>query len=176
LSVHPAGNLFSDLAVFDLVELMQLLPAAADISHLDLSHNQLLTWQCCGALGQLLSVALALKAANTAAAAQLGHSSAEYSSHRSTQHTHDASTQQGTEPAAAAAAAAAGADAGDASGARRPLGWHCVQPSFQRLVQPLQLQALLLQGVVILDKGAALLAEALASTQCLQVQHDPVNQ
>jgi lipoprotein NlpI len=47
-----------------------------------------------------------------------------------------------------------------------------VQRSFQRLVQPLQLQALLLQGLVIQDKGAVLLAEALASTQRLQVHFE----
>lgn len=165
--MSSVGNLFSDVAVFDLVELIQLLPAASDISRLDLSHNQLLTWQCCGALGQLISVALALKAANAAAAAQHRRSSADYSSHPA----HIASTQPSAAPAAGGSpAVTAGADAGDAAVARRPLGWGRVQPSFRRLVQPLQLQALLLQGVVIQDKGAVLLAEALAGTQRLQVQ------
>jgi hypothetical protein len=37
------------------------------------------------------------------------------------------------------------------------------------LVQPLQLQVLLLQGVAVGDRGAALLARGLAGSQHLQV-------
>lgn len=157
-----AGNLFADAAVYDLVDLIQSRPAAADVTGLDLSHNQLLSWQSCGALGQLLSGAAAMAAASAPAAASCaGPSVGEHKAQQPA-----ASLCGGS---AAADSSAAAGDAPTAARARQPIGWHGVQPSLKRMVQPLQLQALLLQGVVIQDRGAALLAEALASTQHLQV-------
>lgn len=166
----PAGNLFSDSAVYDLVELIQALPAASDISHFDLSHNQLLSWQCCGALGQLVSVAAAIAAATAVASAKLSRQSADHADANRQQHnvspagaTRKSADEsvEGTKGAAVLAVPAP---------ARRPVAWGGAQPSFKRMVQPLQLQALLLQGVVIQDRGAVLLAEALAGTQRLQVR------
>lgn len=166
VDIYPAGNLFTDAAVYDLVDLIQSLPAAGDVTSLDLSHNQLLSWQCCGSLGQLLSVAAALAVATAPAAASCaGPSAVEQKGQQA------ATSPLGGSAADDSSAAAAGAPTAATAvvHASQPIGWRGAQPSLKRMVQPLQLQALLLQGVVIQDRGAALLAEALASTQHLQV-------
>jgi hypothetical protein len=46
--------MLSDAAVCELAQQLLVLPAAAGLQALDLSRSQLLTWQCCDALGQLL--------------------------------------------------------------------------------------------------------------------------
>lgn len=153
------------------MELIQSLPAAADISHLDLSHNQLLSWQCCGALGQLISVAAALAAATAAASATLVRQSGDHADAHKQQQAVAQLTGSSSEGADESAESTKGAVAPAAAApARRPVAWGGAQPSFKRMVQPLQLQVLLLQGIVIQDRGAVLLAEALAGTQRLQVR------
>lgn len=164
------GNLFTDAAMVDLVQLLQSLPAADQVSALDLSHNQLLTWQCCEVLSQLLSAA--------AAAADAGHqgcSTTERGTCLRVQEVQSAgvSMQQHMQTAEGS-----GGDLVHAAPPRLPAGWCIPRPSFKRMVQPLQLQALHLQGVSVGDKGAVLLASGLAGTRHLQVgaegsqQHD----
>lgn len=170
--VNPADNLLTDSAVFDLVELLQSLPSAQQLSHLDLSHNQLLSWQCCGALRQLLSAAASRAAATAAVAAAAAQASGGVSTESSDQ----GHTQQAPNPATAhtsssssTAQAGAGHVGSENPGGRQPIGWNGPQLSLRRLAQPLQLQVLLLQSVSIGDKGAVLLSQALAGTQDLRV-------
>lgn len=186
--LHPnAGNLLTDSAVFDLVELLQSVPAASGISHLSLSHNQLLTWQCCAALRQLVSEAAAAAAATAAAAAgpaaatlltqQGGSDDSASAQDRHSQHasygiSSGVQQQQGQQSPQRLQHTGSGTESNSSSaalGSSVPASWGHPQPSFRRLTQPLQLRALRLQGVAVGDKGAVLLAEALAGTHHLQV-------
>jgi len=170
--------MLTDNAVHDLVQMLQTLHAAADISHLNLSHNQLLTGQCCGPLGQLLSMAA-------------GNAAQPNRNRRDSIHSKNcdappsaavdfAECCQGNMDSTAGSVHAGGGNrpvvglAGCLSGTGTncpadPAGWSVPQPSFRQLLQPLQLQVLLLEGVALGDRGAAALAGALSGTQHLQV-------
>jgi hypothetical protein len=184
----------TDASIADLAQLLLSSSAAAGITHLDLSQNQLLTWRCCSALGQLLL------ADNSSAQQQqqqqprqgmasfvAPHSNpfaadgpAEQTWQRSAD-TEDRrpllsieSFQQRTllrMPSSNSDPDMESSSSAVAAGMAQVALPQQLQPQV-----PLMLRALSLEGVALGDKGAAALVAALSSNQhlqvCVRVLHD----
>jgi hypothetical protein len=173
------GNLLTDASIADLAQLLLSSPTAASITHLDLSQNQMLTWRCCRALGQLLAdnstaqqqqqltqgYALPVAphceplAAEEPAeqewqlsAATVKMSTLSFDSARQRTLSRTSSSSSETRDAAAAA-----------------VSTQIALPQQLQPQIPLMLRALSLEGVALGDKGAAALMAALTSNQHLQV-------
>jgi hypothetical protein len=177
-----AGNLLTDASIADLPQLLLSSPTAAGITHLDLSQNQMLTWRCCSALGQLLlsdcstaqqqqqprqgyGASIAPQCEPFAAeepatqAWQLSAGAEEISTLSC-----DSAVQQRTLPRSSSTSSTEHCDAAAAGTVIIAMPQQQLQPQI-----PLMLRALSLEGVALGDKGAAALVTALTSNQHLQV-------
>jgi hypothetical protein len=181
------GNLLTDASIADLALLLLSSPTAAGITHLDLSQNQMLTWRCCSALGQLL-------ADNSCAQQQQQQQPRQGYASAVAPHCEpfaaeeapaepawqlSANTEQGQisscdsfRQRALLRSSSGGStdtcDAAEAGAMQIAIGSAVLQQHMQLLV-PLMLRALSLEGVALGDKGAAALVAALTSNQHLQV-------
>jgi hypothetical protein len=139
--------MLTDGAVAELLLQLPAMPAAASLEAIDLSFNQLLTWECCETLGVLLSSgppaasAAQWQAPNlSACAAAPEHRSSSSSSTHSSDGADNVRRQQQAPP-----------------------------PTRQLQALP-PLRVLLLEGVAVGDRGAALLAAGITGSRVLQVR------
>eukprot|EP00775_Hariotina_reticulata_P013113 gene13113-13241_t len=181
-----AGNMLTDAAVTALVKMLLTLRQAANVAHLDLAHNQLLTWRCCTPLGQLLQDSWQLDAEGHSSTAGSSSSTSAGGQGGATNASCLESARLGTagpkglsvpQPADGvqriarlgnAASAVTAAAAGDASpGIQRAAQANQAERLPQ--LQVLCIVRLSLEGVALGDKGAKLLSASLLQNQQLQV-------
>jgi hypothetical protein len=188
-----AGNLLTDAAIADLAQLLLSSPSAAGVTHLDLSQNQMLTWRCCSALGQLLLAGaqqqqqqqlLLLQGqcsrpatASTRQSIAAGEVEQQQlaGSRPQTAGGKDDQQKAALRPCLSSGSSIASGRPSNAAASQQPAAAdlrQVLQPTPQQVqVQqvPLMLQVLSLEGVALGDKGAAALVAALTSNQHLQV-------
>jgi hypothetical protein len=185
--------MLTDAAVMALVKMLLNLRQAANVVHLDLAHNQPLTWRCCTPLGQLLNDSWLLGAENRSSTAGSSSSSSSSSvvggvcsTHPSSAvepiHVGTAAARNWGQPVAAAAnpmlhiagsKSFACADTAACVGADASLVLEQAGEARQAGLLP-QLQVLCivhlsLEGLALGDKGARLLSAALLLNQHLKV-------